>query len=149
MQEDEPRLSGTSCVTIISPERENDISTVSEQKSTKGEVTSAATSTTLDGDSQRYCDLTSSKDVTTATSVLAIKHNTDQSIGTVSDCSSKLDKLSISEQPIPSTLTEGASPENSTSTVEEQTPSVSALFVFGGMDTQGTVHDDSFVFVPQ
>lgn len=49
------------------------------------------------------------------------------------NCAAKLERLSLSS---------GAN------TPSERLSTIPALFVFGGMDTQETVHGDAFVFVP-
>lgn len=54
-----------------------------------------------------------------------------------SDCTAKLDRLS---------LRSGMDTESKASTALGKV--VPALFVFGGMDTQETVHGDAFIFVP-
>ena len=67
---------------------------------------------------------------------------------------------SEASEPIATSNDQGVSEENCTTKLErlslssgldaqcEHLNTVPALFVFGGMDTQETVHGDAFVFVP-
>ena len=64
------------------------------------------------------------------------------------NCTHRLEALSLSGKDI---VSEGSTALNRTSTSVDDDglwTTIPALFVFGGMDTQETVHGDAFIFVP-
>ena len=153
-------------VTVISPEgaENEDFSLISDTKSTSEKATLKEECTTytkadsiglsdqhLSQSSDTEAEPSESKPRTSDHSVAS----DNQATATEESSSNTLEKLSLSEEVTQTNDNQGLSTINKTPTIKvrdrsrNETVIVPALFVFGGMDTQGTIHGDSFMFVPQ
>lgn len=140
-------------VTVISPEGADheDFCITSDSKSTtKDTIDSVAPKSHSSGSTCDREPMANNREVVESDRA---RESDGRDTTTESGCVKNLDELSLSEQPSPSKQLTAAS-ETLTGTVAgghlpvPETVTVPVLFVFGGMDTQGTVHSDSFVIDP-
>lgn len=127
-------------VTIISAEgAKNDFSLVSDYESTDiaQEKTTPGGALLPPSGEEAMPDSSKAKN-----SELSTTGSDDQAIVSESNCVHELGDLSLSGKTTCGTLTTSSGQVCECSLVP-------ALFVFGGMDTQETVHCDSFVLVPK
>ena len=140
-------------VTVISPEgtENKDFIIVSDSKSSEAGGVAVELGSNHSGGQQKSYNLPDKHELGSPeppTSDVSTGMSGDQTTCTVSekDCQHKMEALSLS-----------SAKETQTACFTTTTTAgsvggadfVPALFVFGGMDTQETVHGDAFVFVPQ
>lgn len=127
-------------VTVISPEGAANFSLLSDSDFTPQATSNPGCTPPADSQSSGSDGPSSSPTVEVTSSKPEagepVAASSDQGLSE-SNCTAKLDRLS---------LCSGMDTESKASTALGKV--VPALFVFGGMDTQETVHSDAFIFVP-
>ena len=139
-------------VTVISPEgtEDKDFTIVSDSKSSEAGGVAVELGGNHSTNQQKSYNLPDKIELCSTeppTSDVSAGMSGDQTTCTVSekDCQHKMEALSLSSDK----ETQTACFTTTTAGSVGGANFVPALFVFGGMDTQETVHGDAFVFVPQ